>query len=52
LKRQFDKPGIAAVEAAKQVHRIGEIARRIRPHCFEEAVEVRMARTTAFRDAD
>jgi hypothetical protein len=33
------------------VHRIGKVARRVRPGCFEQRIQVRMARSALTRNA-
>jgi hypothetical protein len=51
LKRNLDQSGVPAVEAAKEVYCVSEVATAVRTGCFEKAVEVRMARATVTRDA-
>src|SRR4051812_11590636 len=51
LKRDFDQPGIAAVETAQQMHGIGKVASRMRSCRLQQRGEVRMARAPVARDA-
>ena len=51
LERDLDEAGIATVEVAQQVHRVGEIAARMGPGQFEQGGQIGMARTALARDA-
>jgi hypothetical protein len=39
------------MQAAQQVHRIGQVPRTMRARGFQEGIQVRMARATLTRDA-
>ena len=39
------------MQAAQQVHRVGEVAAGMRPGRFEQGIQVRMARASLARDA-
>jgi hypothetical protein len=43
LQREFEHAGVAAMQAAKKVHRIAQVAGRARSAGFQENCEMRMA---------
>ena len=47
---KLDEARMAAVEAAQQVDRVGEIARRVRAGSLEKCIEVAMTRRTVRSD--
>jgi hypothetical protein len=51
LERDLDEAGITAVEAAQQMHGIGQIASAMGTGRFQKAVQMRVARATVARDA-
>ena len=50
LECDFDETGITAVKAAQEMHRVGEIPRRVRARGFEKRIQMRMARATFTRN--
>ena len=48
-ERELDQAGMAAVQAAQQVHRVGEVAARVRAGSLDQGMEMGMARAAVCR---